>query len=347
MPTRPNLSDIARQLGVSVATVSNALSGKGRVSRELGEAIRNKAEELGYIPSVAGRALSTGRSNVLGLVLADINQPLFPQFALNIEEAAGELGLGVLIGNSRGDPEEQERAIRRLIERGADGIIVVPRYGTRVTGHRWPIAVIDSPSSPDNTISADHFGGGVAIGRHLRELGHDRVVVVGLYSGSHVQTDRLAGIKAAFDGQELPTIWIQDLERERGPNCPLGLVDFVKEGATAFACVSDLHALRAVTELQHAGLAVPGDVSVTGFDDLGWASVVAPAITTMRMDMKRIARMAIKHILSQLDDSKFEAPDLAELADGVPMELIIRQSSGPAPRTRSSTDQAAVPVRSE
>ncbi len=74
---------------------------------------------------------------------------------------------------------------------------------------------------------------------------------------------------------------------------------------------------------------------------------MAPAITTMRMDMKRIARLAIKHILSQLDDSKYEAPDLAELADGVPMELIIRQSSGPAPRTRSSTDQAAVPVRSE
>lgn len=83
---------------------------------------------------------------MLGLVLADINQPLFPQFALNIEEVAGEMGYGVLIGNSRGDPQEQERAIRRLIERGADGIIVVPRYGTRVTGsslahcrHRFPV----------------------------------------------------------------------------------------------------------------------------------------------------------------------------------------------------------------
>lgn len=285
---------------------------------------------------------------MLGLVLADINQPLFPQFALNIEEVAGEMGYGVLIGNSRGDPQEQERAIRRLIERGADGIIVVPRYGTRVTGHRWPIAVIDSPSSPDNTVAADHFGGGLTMGRHLRELGHERVVIVGLYAGSHVQKDRVAGIKAAFEGYDLPTIWIQDLECERGQNCPLGLPDFVRDGATAFACVSDLHALRAVTELQQAGISVPGDASVTGFDDLGWASVVAPAITTMRMDMKRIAQLAIKHILGRREEGGEVAPeDSAHLSNGVPMKLIIRQSSGPAPGTRSNTDQASVPAGSE
>lgn len=95
-----NLSAIAAALGVSVATVSNALSGKGRVSPELVERIRKTASELGYVPSSAGRALRTGRSGVLGLVLPDIANPLFPQIAQAIEKAAVNAGYGVLIADS-------------------------------------------------------------------------------------------------------------------------------------------------------------------------------------------------------------------------------------------------------
>src|SRR5215470_17435404 len=99
----PNLSRIAAALGVSVATVSNALSGKGRVSAELVERIRTTAAALGYVPSQAGRALRTGRSGVLGLVLPDISNPLFPQLAQAIEFAATAASYGVLIADSRGD----------------------------------------------------------------------------------------------------------------------------------------------------------------------------------------------------------------------------------------------------
>ncbi|MFC5585083.1 LacI family DNA-binding transcriptional regulator [Nitratireductor kimnyeongensis] len=334
MASRANLSDIARALGVSVATVSNAMSGKGRVSQELGRVIREKAKELGYVPSLAGRALSTGRSHVLGLVLADIAHPLFPQFAQAIEHAASEAGYGVLIGDSRGDIDAQTRAINRLIERGADGIIVVPRHGTRIGDIGRPVAVIDSPSTPGNTVAADHWNGGMEIGRHLLDLGHRSLVIIGLHADSNVQNDRVGGIRAAFAGiGKTRLIWISEMERRHGSGCPLGLVRLVEEGVTAFAAVSDLHALRAITELQQGGISIPGDVSVTGFDDLIWAGVIAPSLTTMRMDMDRIAAIAIADLISQIEQEGTDGvlPDPKTIRDqnSIPMELIIRQSSGP------------------
>ncbi|MDV6225595.1 LacI family DNA-binding transcriptional regulator [Nitratireductor aquimarinus] len=347
MASRANLSDIAKALGVSVATVSNAMSGKGRVSKELGRAIREKAKELGYVPSLAGRALSTGRSHVLGLVLADIGHPLFPQFAQAIEHAASEAGYGVLIGDSRGDIEAQSRAINRLIERGADGIVVVPRHGTCIADIGRPVAVIDSPSTPGNTVAADHRNGGLEMGRHLLELGHRSVAIIGLHSDSNVQNDRIAGIREAFAGKgEARLIWIGEMERSHGSGCPLGLVGLVEEGVTAFAAVSDLHALRAITELQQGGVSIPDDVSVTGFDDLIWAGVIAPSLTTMRMDMERIAEIAIADLISQIDQggARDASSDLPALKgqSSIPMELIIRQSSGPVSGRAAPGDRTPV-----
>ncbi|WP_159588301.1 LacI family DNA-binding transcriptional regulator [Chelativorans xinjiangense] len=327
MTPRPNLTHIAKALGVSVATVSNALSGKGRVSEEMARVIRDKAKELGYIPSLAGRALSTGRSHVLGLVLADIGHPLFPQFAQAIEHAASTAGYGVLIGDSRGDIQAQTRAINRLVERGADGIVVVPRHGTRIADIGHPIAVIDSPSTPGNTVSADHWNGGAQIGAHLSSLDHRSIAIIGLHPDSNVQNDRVGGIKSALPEEaHVELLWIDELEDKHGPGCELGLLPFVEKGVTAFAAVSDLHALRAVTELQRRGVSIPGDVSVTGFDDLIWAGVIAPTLTTVRMNMARIAEIAVADLIRQVEGAPAQSD-----GQGVPMQLIIRQSSGPAP----------------
>jgi len=334
MQTRPNLSDIAKALGVSVAAVSNAMSSKGRISEDLASTIRRKAAEMGYVPSLAGRALRTGRSGVLGLVLADIANPLFPQIAQAIEKAASDVGYGVLIGDSRSDVRAQTHAINRLIERGADGLIIVPRHGTRVTETRRPTVMIDTPSTPGNTVSADHWNGGERIGGHLVSLGHRHIAVIGAYPDSNVQNDRLGGIKAAArDKAQVDALWVDALERDHGAGCPLGLADMAARGVTAFAALSDLFALRAVTELQRAGIAVPDAASVTGFDDLVWAAHMSPALTTMRMDMRRIAEIAVsdlaRRIEAQFSDDELPAspPDVAR----VPMDLVIRASSGPAP----------------
>jgi LacI family transcriptional regulator len=349
----PNMSAIAAALGVSAATVSNALSGKGRVSPELADKVRATAAALGYVPSLTARALRTGRSGVLGLVLPDIGNPLFPQIAQAIENAAAAAGYGVLIADSRGGIATQTEAINRLIERGVDGMVVVPRHGTRIADIGCPVAVIDTPSTPGNTVSADHWQGGEAIGRHLAQLGHRRVLLVGNYRSSNVQNDRIGGLRAGLGpGVHCDTLWIETVEGTGGPGCPLGLADKARGGFTGFAAVSDLSALRALTELQRAGIGVPEMVSVTGFDDLIWSPVVTPALTTVRMDLPTIADLAIGALIRAIEpEAEGELTTTATttrrvscLPDRVPMQLVVRQSSGPAsvlsPDAAASADPA-------
>jgi LacI family transcriptional regulator len=326
------MSAIAAALGVSAATVSNALSGKGRVSPELVERIRATAAELGYVPSLAARALRTGRTGVLGLVLPDIANPLFPQIAQAIENAAADAGYGVLIADSRGDIATQTEAINRLIERGVDGMVIVPRRGTRISDVGCPVAVIDTPSTPGNTVSADHWDGGAKLGRYLASLGHRKVLMIGRSASSNVQNDRIGGLKAGLGARvECDTLWTEKVENRDGVGCLLGLSERAAEGFTAFAAVSDLLALRALTELQRAGIGVPEAVSVSGFDDLIWSPVVSPALTTVRQDMATVADLAIAALIRVIEPDA-EADPVARTVtsdpDRVPMQLIIRQSTG-------------------
>jgi LacI family transcriptional regulator len=167
----------------------------------------------------------------------------------------------------------------------------------------------------------------VQIGAHLSSLGHRSLAIIGLHPDSNVQNDRVGGIRSALpEDAHIELLWIDELEDRHGPGCELGLLHLVEKGITAFAAVSDLHALRAVTELQRGGISIPGDVSVTGFDDLIWAGVIAPTLTTMRMNMARIAEIAVADLIRQIEGTPAQSD-----GQGVPMQLIIRQSSGPAP----------------
>ncbi|WP_165224879.1 LacI family DNA-binding transcriptional regulator [Affinirhizobium pseudoryzae] len=336
-----SLNEIATLLGVSSATVSNALAGKGRVSAELADKIRSTAASLGYTPSLTGRALRTGRTQVLGLVLPNIANPLFPQIAQAIEQAAAKAGYGVLIADSHGDIAAQTAAISRLVERAVDGIVVVPRRGTRVADIGRPVAVIDSPSTPGNTVSADHWQGGQAIVEHLVGLGHRHFLLIGNNPDSNVQNDRIGGMKSRLptDGRA-EVLWIETHDRDHGKGAPLGLKDRVQQGVTAVCAVSDLPALRALTELQGAGITVPDQVSVTGFDDLVFSSVITPGLTTVRMDMGTIADIAIAALVRAIETESKASTEQLRTTSGtlvtaekksVPMALVVRQTSG---RTR-------------
>ncbi|WP_160011479.1 LacI family DNA-binding transcriptional regulator [Rhizobium sp. 18055] len=334
----PNLSRIATSLGVSVATVSNALSGKGRVSEQLAERIRDHATELGYVPSQAGRALRTGRSGVIGLVLPDIANPLFPKLAQAIEFAATSAGYGVLIADSRGNVSAQTEAINRLIERGVEGLVIVPRRATRISAASCPVAVIDTASTPGNTVAADHWQGGRDIAAHLGELGHKRILIIGNNPESNVQNDRAGGIRSGLrHDMQASILWVERLERDHGGGCALGLAEKVREGFTAFAALSDLQALRALTELQRDGITVPDMASVTGFDDLIWSAVVTPGLTTVAMDMATIADIAISSLMKTIQASGSREGVLVSAdTDRVPMQLIVRQSSGLVDPTTTS-----------
>lgn len=336
--SRINLSQIAQSLNVSVATVSNALSGKGRVSAQNAQMIKQRAAEMGYVPEPAGRALRTGRSDVLGLVLPDISNPLFPQIAQAIEKAASDAGYGVLIADSRADIATQTEAIARLVQRGVDGLIIVPRRGTKTLNAPVPFAVIDAASTPGNTVSADHWQGGQLAIKHCQDLGHSKILLIGKNPESNVQNDRIGGMISKLSPDDPPEVlWLSDLQKANGPDSPLGLAEKFRQGFTAFACVSDLLALRALTELLAAGIQVPEEASVIGYEDHNWSSVLRPSLTTLRMDLAQIARIAVEALIKSINTPPSplrDAPNLAVRTSDpdlaiVPVSLIPRQSTGP------------------
>ncbi len=310
-----SIKEIASDIGVSTATVSNALTGKGRVSEEVGKRIRARAKELGYRPSTAARALKTGQTGILGLVMPDLTNPLFPRIAQTLSVEADRRRLGILIADSRGSAEEQNEALRRLLDRGVDGLLVVPQKGTSPELMPVPMAIINTASDPKNSVSADHAGGGGLVARHIVEIGHRRLVLLGGDPVSEVQRDRISGMQAALP----PEVSAEVLWGEDGLS---KLPSQIKGGVTAVLTTSDLIALRAQSELLRAQISIPEHVSLTGFDNMSISAIMHPALTTVAQDVEEIAARAMAILTAKI--AGHTPPDEGT---NVPMRLVVRQST--------------------
>ncbi|WP_319410864.1 LacI family DNA-binding transcriptional regulator [uncultured Cohaesibacter sp.] len=310
-----SIKDIASDLGVTAATVSNALNGKGRVSEALAQRIRARADALGYRPSSAAVALKSGRSKVLGLVMPDLTNPLFPHIAQALSIEADRLGYATLIADSRGNAKEQEQAILRLVSRGVDGLLILPQRGTTVPPTAVPRAIINTSSDPANTSSADHFGGGVLIADHILALGHTHILLVGADPVSGVQQQRIAGMKSVLPPEvQYDVLW--------GDEGFAATPDWVRDGVSAILCTSDLVAINVHSHLSRAGLTVPDDASLTGFDDMSFSRVMHPPLTTVSQDMETLALYILDAITKQIMGEK--SPHEGQT---VPMDLVLRQST--------------------
>ncbi len=310
-----SIKKIASDVGVSTATVSNALTGKGRVSQEMGERIRARAKELGYRPSTAARALKTGQTGILGLVMPDLTNPLFPRIAQTLSVEADRRKLGILIADSRGSSQEQSEALRRLLDRGVDGLLVVPQKGTSPEPMPVPMAIINTASDPKNSVSADHAGGGALVARHIVEIGHRRLVLLGGDPISEVQRDRITGMKAALpSGVSAEVLW-----GEQGLS---QLATKIEDGVTAVLTTSDLIALRAQSELLRTQISIPDHVSLTGFDNMSISAIMHPALTTVAQDVEEIAARAMAILTAKI--AGHTPPDEGA---NVPMRLVVRQST--------------------
>ncbi len=314
-----SIKEIAADLGVSSATVSNALSGKGRVSEATAERIRIRANELGFHPSMTARALKTGRSGILGLVMPDLTNPLFPRLAQSVETAATKAGYGVLIADSRGSVEDQGAAIQRLRQRGVDGLVIVPHRGTRPLVKALPTAVIHTPTDPANTVSSDHTDGGRKAAQALIDLGHKSFLLIGGDNSSQVQNDRIRGmISAIKDVGHYQVFW----SNVEFPD----LVKSADAGVTAVLTTSDLVALRVLSDAHQSGLDVPGRLSVMGFDDLPLGMAVRPMLSTVEQNVTQIAEIAISFLQAKIESTEPEAEGVA-----VKMKLVMRGSTAKPP----------------
>lgn len=314
------MQDIADALGVSRATVSNALLGKGRVSERIARRVREKAAEMDYAPSGLGRALRTGRSQQVGLILPDFRMPLFAEFARAFAMAARARGLVLTVADSLGDLDTQQSNISELAARGMDALLLVPMRGTRLEGLRLPapLIVIDAETNPLNAVSSDHRAGGQLIAGHLAGLGHRDVIVLNA-GGSGASASRVNDLRTASINDTLQAFGVRTQIASMPVNFDAAR-DFVMTWqpgqVTAIATTYDQLAVGAILALNERGIDVPGQISVAGFDDTVWGRITSPTLTTVRQDLDQVAELALARAMGERD-----GPDL------VPVSLVARAST--------------------
>jgi len=311
---RPTLQDIAKQAGVSVATVSYVLNGTGSVSPGVRKRVRDTAKAIGYRVNHAARATRTGQTLSIGLILPDLSNPFFPALAQAVQSAARAAGYAVFLMDSEGSVEEERESAEDLIARGVEGIVWCP-----ATEHdslaefrgELPIVVIDRPLPKYDTVSSDYAMGGAELADYLVSLGHHRIgLVVGPQSLPSAR-QRREGFVARIGGRA-EIIW--EVENPFSINLTDCALDRLKvPEVSAIVCGNDFIAIGVMRALHEFGYRVPEDVSVIGFDDIPWARFSIPRLATIRQPVQALGTQASALLIRRIagDDSPLVNMSLA------------------------------------
>ena len=326
-PKRATLKDVAKKADVSVATVSYVLNNSGSVSELVAARVREAVAELGYRPNKTAQAMRTGRTQILGLVLPDLRNPFFPELAHEIEMVARHNNYSILLTDTGLSTEIESDCLQRLAQRGVDGIIWFPatQKDTMPPEYRnIPVVVIDRNLTRYDTVVPDHFLGGQLQARHLIEGGRREIAIVSGPVESDNMRLRLEGANEELRRHGLSVAW----QEQTGFTSTLApqVKERLKEGGfSGIIAGNDIIAIAILRELDTLGLAVPADVAVVGFDNISWAEVVKPSLSTIRMPLADIAQKAFAQLTKRLD-----TPTLPVHHQRVGVELVQRDSSQPS-----------------
>jgi LacI family repressor for deo operon, udp, cdd, tsx, nupC, and nupG len=328
------MADIARLAGVSVATVSRALAGSPLVTEETRSRIRQAVGDTGYVINHVARGLRLQRSRQILVILPTIANPFFAEIVLGVEEEAQARGFGVLVGNTSGAPGREEALARHLLTGAVDGLVLLTgrmpallagiKVGNRV------VAVSERISGAHlATVSIDHAAAARDAVKHLIGLGHRRIAHVGGPPANILTAQRLRGYRRALADAGLAApesaIVFGDFTFASGGAAMRQLLS-ERPRPTAVFCSNDEMAIGAIQAASAAGLRVPADLSVIGFDDVPFAAAYNPALTTIRQPRNAIGRTAAALLIGQLtnDISRGRSAPL-------PYSFVVRESTARAP----------------
>jgi LacI family transcriptional regulator len=327
---------------VSVSTVSRVFNGYDDVSPATRERVLDVARRLDYAPSAAARTLVKQQSQLIGVVLftgyehPDIHHPFFQEVLVGLKHGIGELGYDLLLfateqpGSSRGRPHSY---LRRAQQQRVDGLVVMgvdrddPEVEKLVRAD-IPVMAVDLDVVHDHTsfVASDNIGGARLAVRHLHELGHTRIATIAGPSNTKPGADRTLGYRAEMrelgltipPGYEVEGDFYPE-SAERAMQSMLALT----EPPTAVFAAADMMAVGAIRTLRSAGLLVPDDIAIVGFDDIRVAELLSPPLTTVRQDMVGIGLAAGRALVEQIEN-----PDVTPPVLTLPVELVVRASCG-------------------
>jgi LacI family transcriptional regulator len=298
---RATLKEVAKAAGVSLASASYAINGAGSVGESTREHILKVAAELGYRPNQSAKAMKTGKTGAIGLILPDLTNPFFPSLAQGVIQAARTHGYSVFLTDTGGSTQAEQHAVSLLIDHGVDGVVWFPIADDGPVGRLIegvPTVVLDRNLPGYDVIQADYADGGRLAAEHLIAAGH---VNIGVISGPHAASSarqRAEGAIATVRERANLTWHVHnafsvDLEPA---------VSQALDGRTATAVIAgaDLIAIGAMRYIRSIGLSVPDDVSVVGFDDIPWAQLHTPALTTIDMPVEEMAAAAVETLVRRM-----------------------------------------------
>ena len=326
-------NDVAVVAGVAPSTVSYVINnGPRSVSVQARQQVLRAIAKLGYHPSDVARSLRTRRTQTIGLVIPDITNPYYGEIAQAVEEVSFEHGYTVILAHSSHLPVRELRYSQVLRSKQVDGAIflpVTPDLEPLQTLQRAGIAVVVLERLvPGYTcIVADEHCAGLLATRHLLELGHRRIGCIVLTGDSTSSVARAEGYRAALLDAGIRSD--QDLVIEcdygyRGGEMAAHRFLRLPKRPTAIVAHNDLMAIGAMKAISEAGLKVPTDISVVGFDDIAAASYVQPPLTTIAFPKRQMGKEAIEMLLNLLRSEQRTAPQTVKLA----VELVVRGSTG-------------------
>lgn len=339
---RPTQVDVARRAGVSRATVSYVLNGltDGRVqiSDETRQRVQEAIEEMGYEPDARAQALRSGNTNTIALIIPDLRNPHFCEYATGIEEAARAAGYHLLLSSTTLNSEYAVDIFKDLARRRFDGMILATSFIQDSTEAQATLAQIRKRGLPivemsDNygvdTVSADYQDATKEVMSYLLSLGHRRIGMVYGVGGHEHGQDRLQPYFDSLAAANIPME--EDLVAECGPTIEDGYQASLKllgqtSRPTALIAINDLLAMSIIRAAADLGLRVPADLSVIGFDDIPMANFLVPRLTTVTKNAYTAGQQAFELLMTRMQN-----PDLPRQFIHGSAKLVIRESTGPAP----------------
>lgn len=330
--------DVAGRAGVAISTVSAALNGKAGVSEATRERIRQVADEMGFVPSIRGKSLSSNRTFAVGLVVqrsADVleEDPFFASFIGGIESVLGQRGYALILQMASGS-EESLRHYREMISgRRVDGVFLNDlqvddqRIGLVAELGAPAVAINAQPGRlPVSAVRQDYAAGIERLVNYLAGVGHRRFAYLGGPENFLHSTQRERAWRSALEALRLPigTVFPGDFSYRSGREAADAIAASAPR-ATAVICANDLMAVGVMVRLQELGVRVPQDVSIAGYDGIPLGEYVKPKLTTLKTSPFELGARAATLLLDQVDGHPAEDVEITGAG------LLLRDSTGPAP----------------
>jgi len=333
-----NIREIAKRANVSIATVSRTINRHQTVDPKLAKRVWKVVEEIGYYPNTQARALVSGKSRILGLIVSEITNPFFPEIVQSFENTAVANGYEILVTSTVHEPKRMELAVRRMIERRVDGVAVLT-FGFEETltadlrYRKMPLVFVDvGPLAPGvANIRINYMNGLRQAVQHIAALRHERIAfVTGPLTLKSAITRRECFERSMQEiGLHVAPEYIVEADHtlEGGMRAFAGIAG-LRERPTAVLCSNDMTAIGVMREAYEYGISVPREISVVGFDNIRLCEFTTPPLTTVEMSQVGLAQLAFRALVEELEDTEAaRAPREYTLTTN----LVLRRSTALAP----------------